>query len=165
MKLYFRAAVIACLFASMASAQSSSWRETIEGLARANAHAPVAVPRVAGKPEMGAAQTRARDGILFMLAAERARELSNPDRSKTLLVEAKAALIQARQQLSATEAPGTRSQVSFSLGRLTEKYGLDLDSAAAFYAEAVALNPSNQQASEALARVRAFQEFRRKLKG
>jgi len=144
----------------------SEWQATIETLAAGEEKASMATPGLSETARVAArADEWAQHGFTCLIAAGRARELSNPKRMRALLTEARASLVAARARLTARDPGLLRSRAAYYLGQMAQDYEQDLPRAERLYQEAIDLDATNQQARNALERVQAYLAFRRTLKG
>lgn len=141
------------------------WQGSIESLAAGESKASMATINYSETAAATATPAqRFAHGSDCLIAASRALELNNPARARVLLGEAKLSLTLARTQLD-QRAVALRARSAYMLGQIAEKHELDLNSAAAYYAESAQLSPRNTDAAEALARVRRNLAFRQTLRG
>jgi len=141
------------------------WQASIEALASGEARASVATMNYSETTAATATPSqRFQHGSDCLIAAARALELNNPARARVLVGEAKSALSLARARLD-PRAVSSRFSSAYMLGQIAELHELDLNTAAFYYAEAVSLNPKNDDAAGALARVRRNLAYRQTLKG
>jgi hypothetical protein len=129
----------------------SAFRQITDSLATASPETPVQLPDdYFIKPASDPAGKMQR-GTLLYAAAGRARELNNPGRAPVLAAASKIWLQSALPQLGAK--PQTASQCHYYLGMIAEQYEGSLAGAQASFQQAIALNPNNARATQALARV------------
>jgi hypothetical protein len=142
---------IAGCFVLPAQTAPSAFRQITDSLATASPEIPVSLPGdYFIKPTTDPAGKMQRATLLYA-AAGRARELNNPGRAPMLAAASKTWLQNALPQLGAK--PQTASQCHYYLGMIAEQYEGSLASAQTSFQQAIALNPNNSRAAQALARV------------
>jgi hypothetical protein len=126
---------IALIFALELSAQTPSYREVLDGLAKAEINDPIALPAAFFQHAENTALGKLQRGIVLYAAAGRARECNNPDRVSMLMAGAKSCLLYANEHLLASQS-AQKSQCLYYLGLIAEKQEGNQAAAASYYEQA-----------------------------
>jgi hypothetical protein len=142
---------IAGLSAQNAPAAATVFRQITDDLAKAAPEITVQLPDDYFIKSADDPAGKVQRATLLYAAAGRARELNNPGRAPVLAAASKTWLQAALPLLGSK--PQSASRCHYYLGMIAEHYEGGLAGAQAAYQQALALNPGNTQANQALARV------------
>jgi hypothetical protein len=135
---------------------------TVASLAGSDGLLPnLAVPASLLSSAKGTANWYVQSASVLLVAADLAKHNRFPTRHGQLLLAAEQNLLGAKQAGFATERG--HANCAYLLGYLAERLHNDVPAAEAYYEEAVAADPKNTQAANALARTKAVLAFRASL--
>ncbi len=144
--------IMAAVAAARGQTASAVFRQVTDALAAAAPESPAQPPDDYFIKSADDPAGKMQRATLLYAAAGRARELLNPGRAPVLAAASKTWLQGALPGLGSK--PQAASQCHYYLGMIAEHYEGNLAGARAAFEQALAANPGNARAAQALARVR-----------